>query len=324
MLSRVADAVYWMSRYLERAVNLALFVDINWQLTLDTPERYGEQWEPLVATTGDRAWFFEHYDAPTQENVINFLTFDMNYANSIRSCLRLARENARTVREMIPTEMWEEINIFYHTVEHAAARFREVTANPFTFCTMIKRRDFVLSGITAAAMPRDEAFHFLQMGRMLERADKTSRLVDVKYFLLLPSAQDVDTTLDHIQWSALLKAASAFQTYRHAYGPIQPARVAELLLLDHEFPRAVLHCLTRAQRGLHEITGTPVGHFSNLAEKLLGQLVGELSFESVEDIIKSGLHEFTDNLQTRMNEADGAIVRTFFSPLPPLDSPGEQ
>ena len=162
------------------------------------------------------------------------------------------------------------------------------------------------------------------MGRMLERADKTSRLVDVKYFLLLPTALDVNSTLDHIQWSALLKAASAFQTYRHMHGLIQPEKVVDLLLLDHEFPRSVLHCLSKAQRCLHDITGTEVGHFSNLAEKLLGQLVGELSFETVEEIIHSGLHEFTDNLQTRMNAADMAISHPFFGLPAPIDSPGEQ
>jgi uncharacterized alpha-E superfamily protein len=324
MLSRVADAVYWMSRYLERAVNLARLVDVNWLLTLDMPANLGEQWEPLVATTGDREWFHQRFERADRENVLNFLIFDTNYANSIRSCLRLARENARTIREMIPTEMWEEVNIFYHMVERAAARPEEVVVNPYAFCSEVKRRGFMIGGVSAAAMTRDEAFYFTHMGRMLERADKTSRLLDVKYFLLLPSAEDVNTTLDQIQWSALLKAASAFQAYRHQYGPIVPGRVVELLLLDHDFPRAVLHCLTVARNSLHQITGTSVGHFSNLAEKVLGQLVGEMSFHDVDEIIGSGLHEFTDNLQTRMNRVDEAISSTFFSVSTPLDSPGEQ
>ncbi len=324
MLSRVADAVYWMSRYVERAVNLARIVDVNWLLTLDVPERYEEQWEPLVSTTGDRNYFYEHYDAPTRENVIRFLTFDPLYPNSILACLRMARENARTVREMLPTEMWEEINIFYHTVERAAQSAEDITANPYAFCSDVKWRGMIIGGAAASIMARDEAYNFLNMARMLERADKTSRLLDVKYFLLLPTLEEVNSTLDHIQWSALLKGASAFQAYRHIYGPIEPANVVEMLLLNHEFPRAVLHCLTEAQRSLHLITGTPVGHFSNLAEKLLGLLVAELSFLSVEDIIKKGLHEFTDNLQSRMNETDVAISRTFFSTFEALDSPGEQ
>jgi len=318
MLSRVADAVFWMSRYLERAVNQARFIDVNWLLTLDIPEQYGEQWGPLVDTTGDKAWFTEKYSESSRENVINFMTFDAEYPNSIRSCLRAARENARTVREIIPTEMWEEINIFYHTVERAARESETVTGNPFAFCSEVKRRGFALGGIAGSAMTKDEVFHFLELGRMLERADKITRLVDVKYFFLLPSAQDVNTTLDHIQWSALLKAASAFQTYRHLYGPISPSQVVELLLLNHEFPRSLLHCVSRAQTALHGITGTRMGHFSNLAEKHLGQLVGELSFYSVEDIIKIGLHEFTDKTQSRMNETDVAIYRTFFSPVEPV------
>ncbi|WP_027183023.1 alpha-E domain-containing protein [Desulfovibrio inopinatus] len=324
MLSRVADAVYWMSRYLERAFNQARFIDVNWLLTLDTPDHYGEQWEPLVSTTGDSELFYKLYERASRKNVIQFMTFDLNYTNSIRSCMRYARENARTIREMIPTEMWEEINILYHFVERAATRSDEVVNNPFAFCSEVKRRGFVLGGITSSSMARDEVFNFLNMGRMLERADKTSRLVDVKYFLLLPSAQDVNTTLDHIQWSALLKAASAFQAYRHLYGPIQPERVVELLLFDHEFPRGVLHCLGEAQHCLHEITGTRVGHFSNEAEKKLGLLVAELSFHSALEVIADGLHEFTDNLQKRMNNIDAAISDTFFSPSPLLDSSQEQ
>ncbi len=324
MLSRVADAVYWMSRYLERAFNQARFIDVNWLLTLDTPEHYGEQWEPLVSTTGDREYFYSNYERASRKNVIQFMTFDLNYKNSIRSCLRYARENARTIREMIPTEMWEEINILYHFVEREANKFDEVVNNPFAFCSEVKRRGFVLGGITSASMARDEVFSFLNFGRMLERADKTSRLVDVKYFLLLPSATDVNTTLDHIQWSALLKAASAFQAYRHSYGPIQPDSVVELLLFDHEFPRSVLHCLGEAQNCLHKITGTRVGHFSNAAEQKLGLLVAELSFQSVHEVITDGLHEFTDKLQKRMNKIDVAIAETFFTLTPYLDSIQEQ
>lgn len=324
MLSRVADAVYWMSRYLERAVNLARLVDVNWLLTLDMPENFGEQWEPLVATTGDRELFFSRFDTADRDTVLRFLLFDTEYNNSIRSCLRLARENARTIREMIPTEMWEEVNIFYHLVERAADHPEAVVANPFSFCNEVKRRGFILGGVSAAAMTRDEAFYFTHMGRMLERADKTSRLLDVKYFHLLPTAEDVNSTLDHIQWSALLKAASGFQAYRHRFGPIVPSQVVEFMLLDHDFPRAVLHCLTVARNSLHQITGTAIGHFSNEAEKVLGQLVGEMSFYDVDEIFGRGLHEFTDNLQTRMNKVDDAVARSFFITFEPLDSPGEQ
>ncbi|WP_320171671.1 alpha-E domain-containing protein [Maridesulfovibrio sp.] len=324
MLSRVADAVYWMSRYLERAVNLARIVDVNWLLTLDMPEDFGEQWEPLVATTGDRDYFFQRFDRVDRETVLQFLLFDTEYMNSIRSCLRMARENARTIREMIPSEMWEEVNIFYHMVERAAENPEAVVMNPFSFCNEVKRRGFILGGISAAAMPRDEAFYFTHMGRMLERADKTTRLLDVKYFLLLPKVEDVNTTLDHIQWNALLKAASGFQAYSHRHGLISPDKVVDFLLLDHDFPRSSLHCLTVARNSMHQITGRPIGHFSNMAEKVLGQLVGEMSFHDLEEIIGFGLHEFTDNLQTRMNKVDTAIAETFFSVSTPLDSPGEQ
>lgn len=324
MLSRVADAVYWMARYIERAVNNARFLDVNWLLTLDAPGIYEGQWAPLVMTTGDREYFFSRHDKAYREAVVNFLTFDPEYPNSILSCLRKARENARTIREIIPTELWEELNVFFHAVEHAARTPEDVAANPFFFCSTVKRHGFTIGGITGQVMAQDEVWQFLSLGRYLERADKTSRLLDVKYFLLLPSLESVGSALDHIQWSALLKAASAFQAYRHEHGRIRPDLVASFLLLNHEFHRAVLHCLVGAQHRLHDITGTRIGYFTNDAEKLLGILCADLMFHSIDDVLAFGLHEFTDQLQTKMNAVDQAVFQAFFTTLPVIDSPQEQ
>jgi uncharacterized alpha-E superfamily protein len=212
MLSRVATSIYWMSRYLERAENVARFVDVNLNLTLDMPEEFGEQWGPLVNITGDLELFTKRYRAPTRENVLHFLTFDRENPNSILSCVRHARENARSVREIISSEMWEQANRFYLLVKDAAKN-KSVFENPNEFYSAVKLASHLFDGITDATMSHGEAWHFLQVGELLERADKTSRILDVKYFILLPDAQAVGTTIDNIQWAALLKSASALEMY---------------------------------------------------------------------------------------------------------------
>lgn len=320
MLSRVADSIYWMSRYVERAENVARFVEVNLQLMLDSSSGQDQQWAPLVATTGDHAGFEKRYGAATQENVIQFLAFDAENPNSILSSLRAARENARTVREIISSEMWLQLNKFYLAVNDAAASGKG-KASPYEFFSEVKDACHLFNGITAATMTHGEAWHFGPMlGRMLERADKTSRILDVKYFILLRSADDVGTPFDDIQWAAVLRSASAFEMYRKKHGRIAPAKIVEFLLLDREFPRAIQFCLLQAQEGLHAISGTPRGTFRNTPERLLGQLCSDLSYASVDEIITHGLHEYLDELQTKMNQVGAGIHETFFAlkmPKPP-------
>ncbi|MGA2663179.1 MAG: alpha-E domain-containing protein, partial [Verrucomicrobiota bacterium] len=275
MLSRVADSVYWMSRYIERAENVARFVDVNLQLMLDAPEGQDQQWDPLVAITGDHAEFARRYGAATESNVIKFLTFDGDNLNSIFSCVRAARENARSVREIISSEMWLQLNRFYLMLNSAAQGSGRLDQHE-GFYEQVKQASHLFSGITDATMARSEAWHFSRLGRMVERADKASRILDVKYFLLLRSAQDVGTAFDDIQWVAVLRSASAFEMYRKRHGRISPRGVVEFLMLDREFPRAIQFCLLAARDSLHAISGTPLGTFRHAPEKLLGQLCSDL------------------------------------------------
>jgi uncharacterized alpha-E superfamily protein len=150
----------------------------------------------------------------------------------------------------------------------------------------------------------------------METADKTSRILDVKYFILLPTPRDVGTPYDDIQWSALLRSASAFEMYRQRHGRITPARVVEFLVLDREFPRAVLYCLTEANESLHAISASKTGSFSNRPEQLLGQLRAELAYARAEEIISGGMHEFVDDLQKRLNLVGAAVCDTFFAVRP--------
>ncbi len=313
MLSRVADSMFWMSRYIERAENIARFIDVNTFLMLDLGETMSEQWRPLVAVTGDEAMFRERYTEPNRENVTRFLSFDEEYPNSIVSCLEAARENARIIRENISTAMWEELNKFYLMVREEAHR-EDGGRSSEDFYSEVRRLAQLFVGVTDGTLSHGEGWHFARMGRLIERADKTSRLLDVRYFLLLPKTSDVGTPLDIVQWSALLRSTSALDMYRAKHGRLAPTRIAEFLLLDADFPRAVRHCLDVAERSLRSITGTPVGTFQNSAEKTLGRLRSELDYTAIDDVFKEGLHEFIDRLQLRLNDVGEGIRDSLLSP----------
>jgi uncharacterized alpha-E superfamily protein len=313
MLSRVADSVYWMSRYVERAENVARFIDVNLQLLLDSPSGEDGQWQPLVKTTGDDEDFAKRYgEQATREKVIQFLTFDAANPNSIFSCVCAARENARCVREIISSEMWLQLNKFYLMIQEASRNLQDPDALHDLF-TEVKEASHLFTGITDATMTHGEAWHFSRLGRKLERADKTSRILDVKYYLLLRSAEDVGTPFDDIQWGAVLRSASAFEMYRKRHGRISPRGVVDFLMMDREFPRAIQYCLLGARDSLHAISGTPMNIFRFAPEKQLGQLCSDLSFAAVDDILKAGLHEYLDELQTRINTVSTGIFETFFA-----------
>jgi uncharacterized alpha-E superfamily protein len=320
LLSRVADAVCWMNRYVERAENVARFVDVNLHLTLDSPYTNGAEaspWAPLVATTGDHALFAGRYGAPTRESVMEFLTFDAQYPNSILSCLRAARENARSVREIISSEMWRQLNEMHLAVQEAARDPQLALASPGDFYDRVKHGCHAFVGITYLTMTHNEAWHFGRLGRLLERADKTSRIVDVKCFLLLQQGK-VDPThvADEIQWAALLKSASAFEMYRKRYGRIEPSDVVAFLLLASKFPRSMRYCVAKAERSLHAITGTPPGEVRTTAEERVAALRAELAEADVRAILAEGLHEWLDSAQTKLNAIGEAISGDFFAARP--------
>lgn len=319
MLSRVAESIYWMNRYIERAENVARFIDANFNMILDLPVGTTEQWEPLVVTSGDHEWFQERYEQATRENVIQFLTFDPEYPSSILSCLRAARENARSVREYISSEMWEQINKFYLMVRGAApigSTPNHALELPHQFFVEVMMSSHLYAGITDNTMAHGDGWHFGRLGRMLERADKTSRILDVKYYILLPSVAYIGTPFDNVLWGALLRSTSAFEMYRKRYGRILPDNIVEFLVLDREFPRAILFGLIKAEDSLRAISGTPVGTFRNPAEQALGRLRSEFNYTHVEEIINPGLHEFLDVTQTRLNQIGSAIHKTFFALRP--------
>ena len=309
LLSRVADSVYWMGRYIERAENVARFIGVNLNLQIDLPLAPSQQWQPLIDTSGDTEAFKERYGVATQVRVIEWLAYHQENPSSIASCLRYARENGRSVRETISSEMWAQVNSMYLQIqtqrslpepERMLDAFREIRMGCHLF-----------EGVTDATMSHNEAWHFMRLGRMLERADKTSRILDVKYFMLLPSVRDVGTPYDDIHWTAVLKSVSGFEMYRKKHGRITPSDVVDFLVMDNEFPRAVRFCMKSASESLQSITGTPVGAFRYRSEQLMGQLRAELDFTSVDTVIRNGLHEYLDRLQLKMNGIDNSLRDDF-------------
>jgi uncharacterized alpha-E superfamily protein len=317
MLSRVADSVYWMSRYVERAENLARFVDVTLNLILDQPAGLESQWEPLVYTTGDQEYFKEHYGEANSDNVIQFLVFDAAYGGSILSCLNAARENARTVREAISSEAWEQINQFYHMVRNASklqqGEFQRVSNQTESeFFDAVREQSQLFNGILDATLSHASGWHFANLGRLIERADKTSRILDVKYYTLLPDPRDVGTTLDDLQWSSVLRSVSGFETYRKQFHSISVEKVVEFLVLDRYFPRAVQFCVNHADDSLHAISRSPLNTYQNAAEQKLGRLKSELAYSDVKSIVSRGLHEFVDDLQVKLNDVASSIGEIFF------------
>jgi uncharacterized alpha-E superfamily protein len=312
LLSRVADSIYWMARYIERAENVARYMAVNAQLQLDLPLEPAYQWQPLIDTSGDMDAFKERYGVATEESVTQFLAFDEKNLNSIYSCLHTARENARSVRETISSEMWEQVNSMYLRIQAQ----REAANRQEAFTEMLRsvRLDcHMFQGITDATMSHNEAWHFLRIGRDLERADKTSRILDVKYFILLPKVSSVGTPYDDLHWSAVLKSVSGFEAYRKVYGRISHRNIVELLVMDPEFPRSIRYCVTAAGESLRAITGSPVGSSQYESERQMAALESELDNTTADRIVDvTGLHEYLDCLQTQMNEVDNSLLQEFF------------
>ncbi len=362
MLSRVADSVYWMNRQIERAENVARAVETTLDLALDGAVSPGRLWNALVCTFGDEADFWGRYGLADQANVISFLAFDQVNPNSIASCLQAARENARTVRDMISTPMWEEINKAHLYVRSAAAANAEID-HPREFLDEVKRASQLITGVADATMSHGEAWHFARVGRLIERADKTSRVLDVEHYFqpaaariappasgtaaygsgpgldaglhgraaaaarIAPpasgTAADDETEEVAVQWSAVLESASALEMYRKVHGAVSRRSVANFLIFDREFPRAMHFCLIKAEESLLAITGGAKGAYSNPAEQRLGRLRSHLDYGAIDEILggHGGLHGFIDGFQTDLNQASRAVFETFFA-LRPVGTTG--
>lgn len=319
MLSRTADAIYWLNRYIERADSYARFLDVNLQLMLDAPS--GEQWLPVVETTGDAELFHSKYKTADRESAVKFLISDEDNPSSIWSCVRSARENTKAARELLSSELWIAMNQFYIELEEKVHSLSAVEHQP-EFFGWVKDRCALHQGLMDSSVSQTEAWHFGCLGRYMERADKTSRLLDIKYFYLLPEPSLVGTSVDLLQWQAVLKSASGLEAFRRTEGSITPAAVANFLILNPAFPRAIRFCMMQVEKSLRAVSsGDPSLSYRNAAEKRAGAFRADLDYTDIADIFRSGLHEYLDMIQLRLNEI-GASIQDLF--LVPLEAPVEQ
>ena len=310
MLSRVADSLYWINRYLERAENISRFLEVSEAMALDCPPGSAEPWLPLVDATGDRRSFDKAYPSGSSKDVIHFLLLDQDNRNSIVSCIAMARENARQIRDVITTEMWEQINDLHWNLQKGETIWEEP---PQEQLRIIRRGCQIFYGITDATLSRDLSWLFSQLGRLMERADKTSRILDVKYFLLLPIPEGVGGVLDELQWITLLRTAGAYQMYRQSMQKgITPTSVAQFLLLDPIFPRSVRFCLQGISDTLQQIQTQPVLKQPDDLDCLRGQLLARWSYVRIDNLIENGLHEAIDQLQQDLNRLHCLIEKRYF------------
>ena len=317
MLSRVANSCYWLSRYIERAETSARVLDVNIQLELDNEDQLGgrlrQQWEPILATLLDQELFHKIHETFSADAVMDFITFEKANPNSILSCITLVRENARTVREQISSEMWELLNRLYLYLrsENSRSAHKE---SPIDFYRSLVDSLHGFQGTTDATMTHGEGWQFLQVGKFIERADSTSRVLDLKYHVLLPTGEQVGGNVDVTQWNAVLRSCSAMEAYfKIFHGRVTSWDVAEFLILHDTFPRSIRFCVDALDRALHSISGTDRGHYKNEAERLSGMLRSNLDFTTAESIFKKGLHEYLDEIQARLNDISLALTDKYFS-----------
>ena len=323
MLSRVADSLYWLSRYIERAENNARILDVNLQVTLDSdrtgPDAEQIDWQPILSTLEDQKLFRSHSVVVSAEAVCEFITFSKDNPNSISSSVAAARENARTIREYISSEMWERINSMFLWMNSTDAR-QIYESSAIDLYRRVVDYSHQFQGTTDATLTHGEGWNFMQAGRYLERADCASRILDLKYHILLPHGERVGGNVDVVQWQAVLKSCSAFEAYRKLHvGQVTPWSVAEFIVLHDSFPRSIRFCAERLDSALHRISGCDRGHFANEAERLSGRLVSDLNYTTITDVFQRGLHQYLEGIQLRLLEIATAMHHEYCEWLPTDD-----
>ncbi|MGB0671782.1 MAG: alpha-E domain-containing protein, partial [Rhodospirillales bacterium] len=300
---------YWMARYMERAENLARILDVNETFARDSK---GEQdWLPIVRIFSDEKTFFKNHDKATAQEVVDFYVADQTNPNSIAYAVWAARENARSLRHLISIEVWRQLNVFYNNIKNVRKKDMKLNVLP-ELCQEIKESCQEHFGIMEGTAYRDQVWFFYRIGKMVERADQLTRLVDIKYHTLLPSTIDVGSAVDVAQWNALLRSAAAYHSFRRVHpSGMQVVNVITFLLFDASFPRSLtastrqlqelLYCL----QGLHGDRVKPAVAMTDGLERLT-------RFRRPEDVVAEGLHEYIDRVQLRLLDLSKHLGIIFF------------
>jgi len=352
MLSRTADHLFWMARYMERAENTARMLDVNYQMSL-LPQSEGAAergWRGLLSISELTADFAKRVGEVTPRSVIDYMVSDPKNGSSIRSCLMAARENARAVRGTLTTEVWETQNQTWLEFQRMVAddAFEKSPNEAFEW---VKFRSHLSRGVTVGTMLQDEAFHFLRIGSFLERADNTARMLDVKFHSVdnefvgygpgaaaarlrygmsmsvgqsqgqgegddAQGAQEggKDVEFDFYHWSAVLRSVSGFEVYRKVYrNVIRPERVAELLILRLDMPRSLAACMHEVVSNLQRVANEQ----SKDTLRLAGRLDADLQYGRIDEILATGLHAYLTQFLERVNALGAGISRDFLVPVAP-------
>jgi uncharacterized alpha-E superfamily protein len=307
MLSRVAERVYWLARYIERAENTARMINAFQLVSLDMPKTVQLSWKGLVSVTGTDAIFDEHYQREDERNCVKFLIADQYNPSSVLSSLRAARENVRTTRDLVPSEAWEIVNeLFLFARDNLDNGIGK--RGRYQFLTEIVQRCQTLTGLLAGCMSHDAAYDFVRLGRNLERADMTSRQIDIGAIRFLKKGAD-PSPYDGLLWTSILRSQSGFQMYRqHVKRRINGVDVVRFLLQDVPFPRAVAHSLRYVQEALERLPR------NELPLRLVMQARRHAQGADVDHLISEDrLHDFIDTLQQDIGGVHAAIFDTWFS-----------
>jgi uncharacterized alpha-E superfamily protein len=310
LLSRVADHVYWAARYLERAEDTARIVKEQTDYIVDIPHRLNPKWAPLLAITGTRDAFDATYPNDGEHNVIRFLLADPDHPGSVLRSVELARENLRSTREVLPREAWQALNDTYLYCLQAAEDGVARRGRP-AFLARIVGDCQRVAGILEGTMRRDQAFAFMRLGRSIERADMTTRVLDVRASDAMATAPDVDgpKRFESVAWMSVLRSLSSLQMYHRAtVGGVDGAPALRFLLRDRSFPRSVAHALDEIERNLEQLPHAELCVEATRAARVL------VAAAPVDSLLTYGLHEEMDRMQLAIGAIHDRVVETYFSP----------
>jgi uncharacterized alpha-E superfamily protein len=317
MLSRTADHLFWMARYMERAENTARMLDVNYEASLlpQSADAAEKGWKGLLSISELTGDFAKRYGAVTPASVIRYMVSDENNGSSIRNCLQAARENARAVRGTLTTEVWETQNqtwLEFQRMVSSDAYLRD----PSSLFEWVKFRSHLSRGVTVGTMLQDEAFHFLRIGSFLERADNTARLLDVKFHAVASEyhggAPGRDIEVDFYHWSGILRSVSGFEVYRKVYrNVIRPEKVAELLILRPDMPRSLAACMQEVVANLKMVANEQ----STETLRRAGRLHADLQYGRIDEILATGLHAYLTQFLERVGTLGAGISRDFLVPV---------
>ncbi|MEQ8397051.1 alpha-E domain-containing protein [Thalassobaculum sp.] len=318
LLARYADCAFWLGRYVERAESLARILDVNLHFSRDS--RGSQNWRSIVQLNADEERFDKAYDVASYANVVHFYALDRDNPTSIISAIRAAKENARSLRPMISTEMWSHLNVF-NNLMNALTPDDLKPSELSRVCAFIKEECQTHTGITEGTFFRDQSWFFYLIGRQVERADQTTRLLDIKYHLLLPADQRVGSPVDVSQWNALLRSVAGYHAFRrvHPRG-MSPKQVATFLLFNMSFPRSIALCLSEIDGHLHHLKAGFGLRAGNVSMELLDEARAALAGHNQDSVVQFGLHEFSDYLQRQLIAITAAVRQEFCGVVPDSDA----